>query len=52
MACACFLAGRGCNLSTVATAGTLSARGTLRAAQWLVKQKRGLYSMQDVLGLD
>lgn len=27
------------------------ARGALRAAQWLVKQKKGLYSMQDVLGL-
>ena len=28
------------------------ARGALRAAQWLVKQKKGLYSMQDVLGLE
>ncbi|MBI3063206.1 MAG: 4-hydroxy-tetrahydrodipicolinate reductase [Deltaproteobacteria bacterium] len=27
------------------------ARGALRAAQWLVKQKKGLYTMQDVLGL-
>jgi 4-hydroxy-tetrahydrodipicolinate reductase len=27
------------------------ARGALRAAQWLVKQKKGLYSMQDVLGV-
>jgi len=27
------------------------ARGAIRAAQWLVKQKNGLYSMQDVLGL-
>jgi 4-hydroxy-tetrahydrodipicolinate reductase len=27
------------------------ARGAIRAAQWLVKQKKGLYSMQDVLGL-
>lgn len=27
------------------------ARGALRAAQWLVKRKKGLYSMQDVLGL-
>lgn len=27
------------------------ARGALRAAQWLPKQKKGLYSMQDVLGL-
>lgn len=28
------------------------ARGAIRAAQWLVKQKKGLYTMQDVLGLD
>ena len=28
------------------------ARGALRAAQWLVKQKKGLYGMQDVLGLE
>ena len=28
------------------------ARGAIRAAQWLVKQKKGLYSMQDVLGLE
>ncbi|HEY2989928.1 MAG TPA: 4-hydroxy-tetrahydrodipicolinate reductase [Candidatus Binatia bacterium] len=28
------------------------ARGALRAAEWLVKQKKGLYSMQDVLGLE
>ena len=27
------------------------ARGALRAAQWLVKRKKGLYSMRDVLGL-
>jgi len=27
------------------------ARGAVRAAQWLVKQKKGLYSMQDVLRL-
>jgi 4-hydroxy-tetrahydrodipicolinate reductase len=27
------------------------ARGAIRAAQWLAKQKNGLYSMQDVLGL-
>ena len=27
------------------------ANGALRAAQWLVKQKSGLYDMQDVLGL-
>lgn len=28
------------------------ARGALRAAQWVVQQKPGLYSMRDVLGLD
>jgi len=27
------------------------ANGALRAAQWVVKQKPGIYSMQDVLGL-
>jgi 4-hydroxy-tetrahydrodipicolinate reductase len=27
------------------------ARGALRAAQWIISQPRGLYSMQDVLGL-
>jgi len=27
------------------------AHGALRAAQWVVKQKPGLYTMQDVLGL-
>ncbi len=27
------------------------ARGAIRAAQWLAKQKPGLYGMQDVLGL-
>jgi 4-hydroxy-tetrahydrodipicolinate reductase len=27
------------------------ARGALRAAQWVVRQKPGLYDMQDVLGL-
>jgi len=27
------------------------ANGALRAAQWIVKQKQGLYDMQDVLGL-
>jgi 4-hydroxy-tetrahydrodipicolinate reductase len=27
------------------------ARGALRAAEWLAKQKPGLYGMQDVLGL-
>ncbi len=28
------------------------ASGAIRAVQWLVKQKKGFYSMKDVLGLD
>jgi len=28
------------------------AHGAIRAAQWLAKQKNGLYNMQDVLGLE
>jgi 4-hydroxy-tetrahydrodipicolinate reductase len=28
------------------------ARGALRASQWLVNKKPGLYGMQDMLGLD
>jgi len=27
------------------------ARGALRAAKWIINKPRGLYSMQDVLGL-
>ena len=27
------------------------AKGAIRAAQWIVNQKNGLYDMQDVLGL-
>jgi 4-hydroxy-tetrahydrodipicolinate reductase len=27
------------------------ARGALRAAKWIVNQQKGLYDMQDVLGL-
>jgi len=27
------------------------ANGALRAAEWVVRQKPGLYSMEDVLGL-
>ncbi len=30
---------------------TVYAKGALRAAEWVVKQKPGLYSMKDVLGL-
>ncbi|MBI2645454.1 MAG: 4-hydroxy-tetrahydrodipicolinate reductase [Deltaproteobacteria bacterium] len=32
-----------------ATSRTIFARGALKAAEWVVKQKPGLYSMQDVL---
>lgn len=32
-----------------ATSRTIFARGALKAAEWIVKQKPGLYSMQDVL---
>ncbi|MEK6540009.1 MAG: dihydrodipicolinate reductase C-terminal domain-containing protein, partial [Deltaproteobacteria bacterium] len=27
------------------------ARGAVRAALWIIKQPKGLYDMQDVLGL-
>jgi 4-hydroxy-tetrahydrodipicolinate reductase len=27
------------------------AKGAIRAAKWIVNQKKGLYDMQDVLGL-
>ena len=30
---------------------TVYAKGALRAAEWVIKQKQGLYSMADVLGL-
>jgi 4-hydroxy-tetrahydrodipicolinate reductase len=38
-------------LSHKASDRAIFARGALRAARWVVKQKRGLYDMQDVLGL-
>lgn len=38
-------------LGHVATNRALFARGAIRAALWLRKQKPGLYSMKDVLGL-
>ena len=34
-----------------ATDRTIFAAGALKAAKWVVNQKPGLYSMQDVLGL-
>lgn len=39
------------SLNHVATDRALFARGALRAAQWLGRQKPGLYSMRDALGL-
>ena len=47
-------AGDGERLELTHRAGSraLFAQGALRAAEWLVRQKRpGLYSMRDVLGL-
>jgi 4-hydroxy-tetrahydrodipicolinate reductase len=38
-------------LTHKASSREILASGALRAAQWLVKQKPGIYSMQDVLGL-
>ena len=34
-----------------ATDRTIFATGALKAAKWVVNQEPGLYSMQDVLGL-
>jgi 4-hydroxy-tetrahydrodipicolinate reductase len=38
-------------LGHVASDRSLFAKGAIRAAQWAADQKRGLYSMKDVLGL-
>ena len=38
-------------LTHKATSRDTLANGALRAALWVVKQKPGLYNMQDVLGL-
>lgn len=38
-------------LSHVAESRDIFARGALKAAQWLVRQKAGRYAMEDVLGL-
>ena len=35
-----------------ATSRDQFARGALRAAQWVVQQRPGLYDMMDVLGLE
>jgi 4-hydroxy-tetrahydrodipicolinate reductase len=44
-------AGERIELTHKASSRETFARGALRAAQWVVKQKPGLYDMQDVLGL-
>jgi 4-hydroxy-tetrahydrodipicolinate reductase len=48
------LAGTGERLELThrATDRAIYARGALRAAQWVVSRKAGVYDMQDVLGLD
>ena len=44
-------AGERVELTHKASSRDTFANGALRAAEWLVKQKPGLYDMQDVLGL-
>ena len=44
-------AGERLELTHKASSRDTFANGALRAAQWLVSQKPGLYDMQDVLGL-
>jgi 4-hydroxy-tetrahydrodipicolinate reductase len=44
-------AGERIELTHRASSREAFARGALRAAKWVVKQKPGLYDMQDVLGL-
>ena len=44
-------AGERLELTHKASSRETFANGALRAAQWVVKQKPGLYDMQDVLGL-
>ena len=44
-------AGERVELTHKASSRETFANGALRAAQWVVKQKPGLYDMQDVLGL-
>jgi len=44
-------AGERLELTHKASSRDTFANGALRAAQWIVKQKPGLYDMQDVLGL-
>ena len=44
-------AGERLELTHKASSRETFATGALRAAQWVLKQKTGLYDMQDVLGL-
>jgi 4-hydroxy-tetrahydrodipicolinate reductase len=44
-------AGERVELTHKASSRETFAQGALRAAEWVVKQKPGLYDMQDVLGL-
>ena len=44
-------AGERVELTHKASTRETFANGALRAAQWVVNQKPGLYDMQDVLGL-
>jgi 4-hydroxy-tetrahydrodipicolinate reductase len=44
-------AGERLELTHKASSRDTLAHGALRAAQWIVKQKPGIYDMQDVLGL-
>jgi 4-hydroxy-tetrahydrodipicolinate reductase len=43
--------GEGVELTHRAASREIFARGALRAAEWIISQSPGLYSMQDVLGL-
>jgi 4-hydroxy-tetrahydrodipicolinate reductase len=44
-------AGERIELTHRASDRAVFARGALRAAQWVVSRKAGVYDMQDVLGL-
>ena len=44
-------AGERLELTHKASSRETFAKGALRAAQWVIRQKPGLYDMQDVLGL-
>ena len=46
------MAGERIEIKHAATTRNIFARGAVRAAQWLISQKCGLFDMQDVLGSD